>query len=311
VGKKKRPASAEEKRRWVDPRHPELSIRRQCALLGLSRSSFYYEPAHESPEDLALMRCIDAQYTRTPFYGSRRMTVALCQQGYGVNRKRVQRLMRWMGLWGIAPGPRTSRTHPEHKVYSYLLREVVVERPNQVRDTSGSVLTIQQIPVISGWLVIVFALLKSFYSAAHRHVMNAEMRADVGHGIGPREIGPRHGLRPIGVAPPVDRKVQRHQPPLGLGDFPQSIATGAMGNEAAAPSPGPGVGAVAIPLGRIGKSGRASRGHSPKGAPGGGPPPRLVPAPQSMPAAPGRPPGPPRGRGGCRRSHAARRTGNA
>ena len=109
-----------------------MSIRRQCALLGLSRSSVYYEPAQESPDDLALMRCIDAQYTRTPFYGSRRMRVALGEQGYGANRKRVQRLMRRMGLWGIAPGPRTSRAHPRHKVYPYLLGDLVVQRPNQV-----------------------------------------------------------------------------------------------------------------------------------------------------------------------------------
>jgi putative transposase len=104
-------------------------------LLGLSRASYYYEPAQESPGDLALMRYIDAQYTRTPFYGSRRMAVSLYEQGYGVNRKRVQRLMRRMGLWGIAPGTRTSRAHPAHRVYPYLLREVVVERPNQVWST--------------------------------------------------------------------------------------------------------------------------------------------------------------------------------
>lgn len=112
-----------------------MSIRRQCALLGLCRASFYYEPAQESPEDLALMRCIDMQYMRTPFYGSRRMTIALGEQGYGVNRKRVQRLMRRMGLWGIAPGPHTSRAHAGHRVYPYLLRDVVVERPNQVWST--------------------------------------------------------------------------------------------------------------------------------------------------------------------------------
>lgn len=78
------------------------------------------------------MRLIDAQYTRTPFYGSRRMRVMLNGLGYPVNRKRVQRLMRLMGLEGVAPGPRTSHAHPEHKVYPYLLRAVVIERPNQV-----------------------------------------------------------------------------------------------------------------------------------------------------------------------------------
>lgn len=78
------------------------------------------------------MRLIDAQYTRTPFYGSRRMTVMLQGLGHEVNRKRVQRLMRLMGLEGVAPGPRTSHTHPEHKVYPYRLRDRAIERPNQV-----------------------------------------------------------------------------------------------------------------------------------------------------------------------------------
>ena len=150
---KKLRVSAEEKRRWIDPGHPELSIRRQCALLGLSRASFYYESAQESPEDLALMRRIDAQYTRTPFYGSRRMTVSLYEQGYGVNRKRVQRLMRRMGLWGIAPGPRTSRAHPAHRVYPYLLRDLVVERPNQVWSTD-----ITYIPMRAGFMFLVAIL---------------------------------------------------------------------------------------------------------------------------------------------------------
>lgn len=130
-----------------------MSIRRQCALLGLSRSSVYYEPAQESPDDLALMRCIDAQYTRTSFYGSRRMRVALGEQGYGVNRKRVQRLMRRMGLWGIAPGPRTSRAHPRHKVYPYLLRDLVVQRPNQVWSTD-----ITYLPMRTGFMFLVAIL---------------------------------------------------------------------------------------------------------------------------------------------------------
>jgi putative transposase len=130
-----------------------LSLRRQCALLGLFRSSVYYEPAQENPDDLALMRCIDAQYTRTPFYGSRRMRVALGEQGYGVNRKRVQRLIRRMGLWGIAPGPRMSRAHPGHKVYPYLLCDVVVERPNQVWSTD-----ITYLPMRSGFMFLVAIL---------------------------------------------------------------------------------------------------------------------------------------------------------
>ena len=116
----------------VEPAHPELSIVRQCELVGLARSSYYYQPAPANPENLALMRLLDEQYLRTPFYGSRRMTVWLQRQGYAVNRKRVQRLMQVMGWAGLAPGPATSQPHPPHKVYPYWLRELVVERPNPV-----------------------------------------------------------------------------------------------------------------------------------------------------------------------------------
>jgi putative transposase len=108
-----------------------LSIQQQCALVGLSRSAYYYTPATETAENLQLMRLLDAQYLVTPFYGSRRMTVWLNQQGYGINRKRIQRLMRLMGLEGLAPGPQTSVAHPAHPHYPYLLRDVAVVRPNQ------------------------------------------------------------------------------------------------------------------------------------------------------------------------------------
>ena len=96
--KKKWPPSAERKRPLIEVSHPHLSVRRQCALLGLNRASLYYEPAGESPENLRLMRLIDEQYRACPFYGSRRMTAWLTQQGEMINRKRVQRLMRVMGL---------------------------------------------------------------------------------------------------------------------------------------------------------------------------------------------------------------------
>ncbi len=85
--------------------HPQISIRRQCELLGLGRANWYYQPAEESAKTLELMRQIDRQYTRTPFYGSRRLTVWLNRAGYAVNRKRVQRLMQQMELAGVAPGP--------------------------------------------------------------------------------------------------------------------------------------------------------------------------------------------------------------
>jgi putative transposase len=109
-----------------------VSIRRQCALLSLHRSTTYYTPAQMTADDLALTRLIDEEYTRHPFYGSRRMALWLNERGHAVNRKRVQRLMRLMGIEGIAPGPSTSRPHPEHKVYPYLLRGVEVTRANQV-----------------------------------------------------------------------------------------------------------------------------------------------------------------------------------
>ncbi len=92
----------------IEPAHPSLSVRRQCGLLGLSRSSLYYEPGGEAAEDLRLMRLIDGQYTACPFYGSRRMTAWLAEHGEEVNRKRVQRLMRLMGLEAIYPKPRLS-----------------------------------------------------------------------------------------------------------------------------------------------------------------------------------------------------------
>lgn len=108
------------------------SIRRQCALVGISRSSFYYESRGESELNLRLMRQIDEQYLRTPFYGARQMARYLRRQGYELGRKRVRRLMRKMGLRAIAPGPLTSRKSPAHPVYPYLLQNLSVERPNQV-----------------------------------------------------------------------------------------------------------------------------------------------------------------------------------
>jgi len=112
-----------------------LSIVRQCELTSLARSTLYYEPVGDSAEDLKLMRWIDEQYTRTPFYGSRRMVVELKDQGWNVNRKRVQRLMQRMGLEAIYPKPRLSDPAPGHRIYPYLLRNVKIERPNQVWST--------------------------------------------------------------------------------------------------------------------------------------------------------------------------------
>ena len=110
----------------------KLSIRHQCDLLSLARSTFYYEPEPPSAEELDLMRLIDELYLECPFYGSRRIARELSKQGHPANRKRVQRLMRIMGLEGLAPGPNTSRPHPEHVKYPYLLTGLAIIRPNQV-----------------------------------------------------------------------------------------------------------------------------------------------------------------------------------
>ena len=116
----------------IEPSHPELSIRRQCDLLGLSRASFYYQPAQESDFNLHLMRLLDEQYLKTPFYGSPRMTAYLRGLGYEVNPKRVQRLMQTMGLQAIYPKPRTTHRASGHKVYPYLLRGLPITQANQV-----------------------------------------------------------------------------------------------------------------------------------------------------------------------------------
>jgi putative transposase len=119
----------------IEPAHPQISIARQCELVGLPRSTYYYQPGGESPENLHLMRLLDEQYTETPYYGIRRMTAWLKSQGYDVNHKRVARLLRTMGLETIYPHPRTSQPHPEHRMYPYLLRGMPITRTNQVWST--------------------------------------------------------------------------------------------------------------------------------------------------------------------------------
>jgi putative transposase len=126
------PAAVDAKRALIEVGHPQLSVRRQCNLLGLSRASLYYEPVPESPENLRLMRLLDQEYTAHPFYGSRRLLVWLRNQGEQVNRKRVQRLLRLMGLEAIYPKPKLSVGGRGHRVWPYLLRGVAIERPNQV-----------------------------------------------------------------------------------------------------------------------------------------------------------------------------------
>jgi putative transposase len=133
----------------VDADDTTLSVSQQCELLGLNRSSYYYEPAKETAENLALMALIDREYTEHPFYGSRRMVTWLQGQGHEVNRKRVQRLMRLMGLEAIYPKPRLSVGGAGHKVYPYLLRNVTIGRINQVWSTD-----ITYVPLPNGFLYL-------------------------------------------------------------------------------------------------------------------------------------------------------------
>jgi putative transposase len=132
--KKKSACSIEELRPLVEPGHAEISLRRQCELLGVNRAGLYYEPVGESSENLRLMRLLDEQYTRTPFYGSRKMVRWLATQGHVVNRKRISRLMAVMGIEAVYP-PRLSQAGQGHRIYPYLLRETTVVRVNQVWST--------------------------------------------------------------------------------------------------------------------------------------------------------------------------------
>ena len=139
-----------QRRELVDRRHGSLSIVRQCALLGVSRSSLYHRPKETSQQALSLMREMDRQYLETPFYGSRRMKASLDQQGMPVSRKRVQRLMRLMGLRAIYRQPRTSQPAPERRVYPYLLRNLTITRANQVWAAD-----ITYLPMARGFLYLV------------------------------------------------------------------------------------------------------------------------------------------------------------
>jgi len=134
----------------IEPDHPEVSIMRQCALVSISRSGFYYQPAGETPLNLELMRLIDRQFLETPWYGSRQMARHLRREGRPVGRKRIRRLMATMGLEPIYQRPRTTVPHPEHQIYPYLLRELVIERPNQAWCAD-----ITYIPMQRGFLYLV------------------------------------------------------------------------------------------------------------------------------------------------------------
>jgi len=142
--------SAPDRRRLVDRDNAVVSMRRQCELLGIARSGLYRSPAAADDNDLVLMRRIDELFTTWPFLGSRRMTALLRAEGHAVNRKRIRRLMREMGIAALGPRPRTTKPAPGHKKYPYLLRGLAIERPNQVWCAD-----ITYIPIGRGFLYLV------------------------------------------------------------------------------------------------------------------------------------------------------------
>jgi putative transposase len=142
--------STPDRRALLDHRHATLSIRRQCHLLSLSRSGVYRQTAANDDDDLVLMRQIDRLFLAHPFLGSRRMAVLLSANGERVNRKRVQRLMRKMGIAALGPRPRTTKPAPGHKIFPYLLRNIAIDRPNQVWAAD-----ITYIPIGRGYLYLV------------------------------------------------------------------------------------------------------------------------------------------------------------
>ena len=142
--------SRHERRAMIDRGHHELSVVRQCELLDISRSSAYYSPVQADEYELELMGLVDKQYLLTPFYGSRKMAVWLRGQGHQVNRKRVQRLMRRMGIEAIYRRPRTTMPDSGHKVYPYLLRGLEIDRVNQVWAAD-----ITYIPMVHGFMYLV------------------------------------------------------------------------------------------------------------------------------------------------------------
>jgi putative transposase len=173
----------------IEQNHPQLSIRRQCELLGLNRSSFYHEPAMETIENLRLMRRIDEQYLKTPFFGSRRMAAWLAREGEEVNRKRAKRLMGLVGLEAIHPGPRTTVRDRDHKVYPYLLRGVAIERRDQVWSSD-----ITSIPMHQGFIYLTavidwFSRFVLSWSLSKSLDGRAVLPGDLGRSLEGREAG--------------------------------------------------------------------------------------------------------------------------
>ena len=150
-----------ERKAMIAPDRPGLSLSRQCRLLSIGRSSFYYAPKGESAENLALMRRIDELFLKYPFYGSRQMARQLRRESISAGRHRVRRLMRLMGLEAIYRAPRTSTPHPAHRIYPYLLRNLTVDRPDHVWCAD-----ITYIPVRRGFLYLI-----AIMDWATRHVL--------------------------------------------------------------------------------------------------------------------------------------------
>src|ERR1700756_2765463 len=145
--------SRAERRAMVERENPVLPVSQQCRLLAVARAAVYRKPAEVSAEDLAIMALIDRQYLARPYYGSRRMTAWLATQGHVVNRKRVQRLMRLLGLVAIYPRPNTSKPAAAHKIYRYLLGGLAIERANQVWCSD-----VTYIPMGKGFLYLVVVM---------------------------------------------------------------------------------------------------------------------------------------------------------
>ena len=199
--KKKLPSSTAERRQWITPGDERLSIRQQCQLLDLPRSTYYHAGVGESDENLQLMRLIDEQYLHTPFYGSRGMTQWLIRQGHDVNRKRVRRLMRVMGLEAIYPRRRTSVPCPEHRIFPYLLRKLVIERPDQVWSAD-----ITYVPLRRGFMYLVAVL--DWHS---RYVLSWELSNTLDSGYCGRRWKPLW----LGSSPRYSTPIKGRSSPVG------------------------------------------------------------------------------------------------
>ena len=179
---------------WEDS---ALSVRQQCELLGLNRSTAYYAPAGETEENLCLMRRIDEQYLKTPWYGSRRMTVWLTHHGLAVNRKRVQRLMRLMDIEAIYPKPRTTEIASEHRKFPYLLRDRAITKPDEV--------WAERIKDLSSYKVTKEVMANGKKEAIFLHCLPSFH--DLNTGIG-KEMGERFGLKDMEVTDEVFQSEQ-------------------------------------------------------------------------------------------------------